>query len=217
MKWAYWLKTGLLNILYIVLAGTFFGVFQALVNGTLTFINVATTGLYYAIPLSSILICFCNISKINFMSNIVISMGETRKHVVLGIAIMNISMVVTVVAAIFVLNILSGNKLIDFNTIFTSVPAIYILAIGCGLCINSLKYENTIETSTVQLVLMLVSIILLFTLNTLLGTFLNDAVVNVSKYIRLGAMVFSLVFGILLCAIGYVRMKKKIMQLEINL
>ena len=216
-KWLYWIKTGLLNILYVAMAAIFFGIFQSLINDELTPMNIASTGLYYALPLSSLIICLLNIRKTTSMVNMVVSMGETRKNTILGINIMNLTSVFTAVAAIALLSILSGGELIDLYTAFVPMPAIYLVAVGCGICINSLKCENTSTLTALQSVLMACSMALLFGLHGMLGIFMNDSRINIDADIRLTVIIFSAACGILLCIIGNIRMRKRIMSMEVCL
>lgn len=217
-KWSYWIKNGLLYILYIAIGGVLFGMFQSFIAGEFTLERVAETGLYYALPLSSILICFMNILKTIFMANIVISMGETRKNTIMGINIMNLTALLTAVITIFVLSLITDGKLISMYTAFVSTPAIYLVAIGCGMVINSINRENTNQSSVLQSILMILVMILLFGLHTLVGTFLNDNIfININDNIRLATIIISAVSGIILCIIGNIRMKKKLMFIEISL
>lgn len=216
-KWLYWIKTGLLNILFVAIAGILFGVFQSLINGELTSMNIASTGLYYALPFSSLLICLLNIKKTTSMVNMVISMGETRKNTILGINIMNVTSIFAAVAAIALLSVLSGGELIDLYTTFVPMPAIYLVAVGCGICINSLKRENTSTLTALQSVLMAFSLALLFVLHSMLGIFLGNFRIHTDADFRLAVIIFSAGCGILLCVIGNIRMRKKIMSMEVCL
>lgn len=216
-KWSYWIKTGFINFLFYATAGILFGLSQGLVNNELTAMKVAATALYYSMALSTLLICSINITKTTYMANVVISMGETRKNSVLGINIMNFTTIFASVAVAFALSLITAGELIGTFMALVSLPAIYLVAVGCGMCINSLKLENTGTISGLQTILMLFSIVLLFGLLASTGTFaVNLTIVeidNLATYIT----VFSFIAGILLCAIGNIRMKNKIMKLEVSL
>lgn len=218
-KWFYWINAGLISSSYYIIAGVLFGMFKSVIDGELTFMNVASTGLYYGLVMSTMVICFMNISKTVFMANIVISMGETRKNSLYGIHIMNLTTVLTTIIVVALLSLFTNGELLSLFTALVALPGAFIMAVGLGMLINTMNFNNSIVLNGIQTVTMIISPLFLVLILLLSGCFGVDigTEMDIDINFKLITCIFSYAAGALILVISSIRMKKKIANLEIKL
>ncbi len=220
-KWLYWIKTGLSSFIYVVLASIIYGIFMSLLFGEFCFDDVIYTILDFSTMLAPIMFFFINISSITFMINLAISLGETRKTCFLGTNVLNLTALLSCNAYIIALSILSKSDLNNFlRTLFVFI-GIYLFSIGCGICVNSAS--NTISNnlngfqSALLIISIIISIIMIMVLNGVAKISLEHESFLFSNNATLIIFIACYITGLILYIIGNIRMKKKIMQLEVSL
>ena len=215
-RWSYWIKSGFFHSLYILLASFFYGIFVAIVSNNFTLHEIAVTTYEYANIMGSIMLVILNVTKIPFITNTILSFGETRKNCVKGITLMNDTTIIVNAFVSTLFGLLAyRNIIVLFNTLIM-LPSVNLLANGLGLLICSIKKTLSTTADGLKTLLMILAVPFVCVLSFITTIPLDETNEYKNAFIQI-LIIFNLILGLILTIAGTCLFKKRVMQLEVKL
>ena len=212
-KSIYWIKRGIRCSLSIVIAIAIYTLFMSSISGAFTLDDAINAAMTYGLCMSTMLLFINNMSTNAFFSKLAISMGETRRNCHIGINTSNITYVLFNIIIFTALFIFKNNNDISLSKQLYLIFSIYLLAIGCGMCICCANKTINSKYNTLQVFLIIVSFFTVFIASIYPGILVKMGSQTFTTIIN----ILILVLGIILCIVGNLLMRKKIITLSVQL
>lgn len=219
-RWSYWAELAFRFFIYICLGSMVYGFMMNLSSDSFTVQNWMAMSFSYGILMFLFIITSTNTGNFFSVANLTLSMGETRKNALIGINIYNLTALCCIVVISLILSLLSGGKIISLIRVFVTMPCLYILASGFGLCCSTMKEGTSFVLTGLQLVFMLIGAVMVFAAAYFTGMvkgFSENSFSGNSDTFHALPVTITAVAGILFYVIGNIRMRDKLSTLEVNL
>lgn len=162
-RFKYWIKVSLKDLSIIVLGSIAYALFMSIVDeDPMSLIEFSKIMVYFFSIIWFFFAFITSVTRFVLLTNVAISMGETRKNVALGIHLYNLTQFIFAFLILNIVAFITDYSSIKLVTVLTSIPATYLFSCGVGLIIYSNSKTDITTKSVPAIILMFVAIIVIF-------------------------------------------------------